>query len=68
MADCVIVRAYGRELDELRGEASRIARGSKIDWWIEHGDEGVRFCFENAETRKVFASICKNLAVQCTEA
>jgi hypothetical protein len=68
MADCVIVRAYGRQLDQLRGEASRIARGSKIDWWIERDHDGARFCFENAETKKTFASICENLAVQCIEA
>jgi hypothetical protein len=62
MADCVIVRAYGRQLDQLRGEASRIARRSKIDWWIERGHDGARFCFETT-----FASICENLAVQYTE-
>ena len=68
MADCVIVRAYGRQLDQLREEASRIARGSKIDWWIERDHDGARFCFENAETKRTFASICENLAVQCIEA
>ena len=32
MAHCVIVRASGGRLDQLRDEASRISRGSKIDW------------------------------------
>ena len=68
MSDCVIVRAYGRQLDELRGEASRIARGSKLDWWIEYGDAGTHFCFEDIEAKKAFTSICKNFAIPCIEA
>jgi hypothetical protein len=63
MANCVIVRASGRQLDQLRGEASRISRGHKVDWWIEHGEKGTHFCFEDAETKKAFASICDNFAV-----
>lgn len=68
MENCVIVRAYGRLLDQLRAEASRVSRGHKADWWIEHGDKGVRFCFEDAEAKKAFASICENLAISYTEA
>jgi hypothetical protein len=64
----LIVRAYGRQLDQLRAEASRIARGGKIDWWIEQADKGMRFCFEDAEAKKSFASIYKNFAVPCVEA
>ncbi|MGY8685956.1 hypothetical protein Q2941_50960 [Bradyrhizobium sp. UFLA05-153] len=67
MENGLIVRAYGRQLDRLRGEASRIARGSKIDWWIERGDAGTRFCFEPAEAKNAFASICENFAVACRE-
>jgi hypothetical protein len=63
MTNCVIVRAYGRQLDQLRGEASRISRANKIDWWIERGDQGTRFCFEDAETKKAFASICENFGI-----
>ena len=66
--NCLIVRAYGRQLDQLRGEASRIARGSEIDWWIEQADKGARFCFENAEAKEVLASICENFAIPCLEA
>lgn len=65
--NCVIVRAYGRQLDQLRAEASRIARGSKIDWWIEKADKGTRFCFEDAEAIKTFALICENFAVRCLD-
>ncbi|MCP3465654.1 MULTISPECIES: hypothetical protein [unclassified Bradyrhizobium] len=68
MKNCVTVNAYGRQLDQLRGEASRISRGNKADWWIERGDKGTHFCFEDAETTKVFASICENLAIPYREA
>ncbi|MGY4286450.1 hypothetical protein ACVWXO_005670 [Bradyrhizobium sp. LM2.7] len=67
-ANCLIVRAYGRQLDQLRGEASRIARGSQMDCWIEQADKGTRFCFEDAEAKKSFASICENFAVPCLDA
>lgn len=66
--NCLIVRAYGRQLDQLRAEASRIARGSKLDWWIERADIGARFCFEGAEAKQAFASICENFAIPCIEA
>jgi hypothetical protein len=67
MADCVIVRAYGRQLDQLRAEASRIARGRQVDWWIERGDRGTRFFFESAEAKKAFTSICDSFAVPYVE-
>ena len=63
-ADCLIVRAAGRQLDELRSEASRIAKGSKADWWVERTDKGARFCFESGEAKKRFSSFCENLGVQ----
>ena len=65
--DCLIVRAYGKRLDQLRGEASRIAKGSKVDWWIERADKGTRFCFEDAEAKKSFAAICESFAVPCLD-
>jgi hypothetical protein len=67
MADCVIVQAYGRQLDQLRAEASRIARGSQVDWWIDRGDKGMHFCFESAEAKRAFASMCDNFAVPYVE-
>jgi hypothetical protein len=60
---CLIVRAYGRQLDQLRGEASRIAKGNKIDWWIERSDQGTYFCFEDADGKKTFAAICEHFAI-----
>jgi len=64
----VTVRASGKQLDQLRKEASRISRGHKMDWWIERGDQGMHFCFESAETKTEFASICENLAISFREA
>ncbi|GLR91375.1 hypothetical protein [Bradyrhizobium iriomotense] len=66
--NCVTVRAYGRQLDQLRAEASRIARGTRLDWWIERADIGTRFCFEDAEAKRAFASICENFAVSFIDA
>ncbi|MGY8685619.1 hypothetical protein Q2941_49095 [Bradyrhizobium sp. UFLA05-153] len=66
--NCLIVRAVGSQLDQLRGEASRISRGNKIDWWVERGEIGTRFCFETAEAKRAFVSICQNFAVSCIEA
>ncbi|MET4207382.1 hypothetical protein [Bradyrhizobium sp. LA2.1] len=68
MADCVIVRAYGRQLDQLRAEAFRIARGRQIDWWIDRGDKGTHFCFESSEAKQAFTSMCDNFAVPYVEA
>jgi hypothetical protein len=66
MADthCLIVRAAGRQLDDLRSQASRIARGRKIDWSVDHSDKGACFCFEDAEAKQAFISFCENLGVQ----
>ena len=61
--NCLIGRVHGRQLDQLRAEAFRIAQGQKADWWVEHGDKGTRFCFENADAKQAFASICENLAI-----
>ncbi len=63
MTNFVIVRAHGRQLDQLRGEASRISRANKIDWWIERDVRGTRFYFEDAETKRAFVSICENVGV-----
>jgi hypothetical protein len=63
-ANCLIVRAFGRQLDNLRSEASRIAKGSKVDWWVERTDKGACFCFEDLEAKTAFVSICQNFGVQ----
>lgn len=63
MATYLIVRAFGRQLDELRGQASRISRGENVDWWVERGDQGIRFCFENAQAQQSFVSVCENFGV-----
>ena len=62
--NCLVVRAFGRQLDLLRGEASRIANGSKVDWWVDRTDKGASFCFEDAKAKSVFASVCTNFGVQ----
>lgn len=67
MEHCVIVRAYGRLLDQLREEAYFVSRGHRADWWIERGDHGARFGFESAEAKKAFASICETLAIPYRE-
>src|SRR3954454_7619258 len=54
--NCLIVRAAGRQLDLLRGEASRIAKGSNVDWWIDQAEVGTRFCFENTKAKRVIRS------------
>jgi len=59
----LIVKAAGRQLDLLRGEASRIAKESKGGWWIEHVDAGKRFWFEDANARDEFAVICDSFGV-----
>lgn len=60
--DCLIVRTAGRKPDDLRAEASRIAKTSEVDWSVERTDKGLRFCFEGSHLAKeMFASTCDNL-------
>ena len=66
-ANCLIVRAAGRQLDLLRGEASRIAKGAKADWWIDHVEVGKRFCFEDAEAKESFALACDSIGIPCRD-
>ena len=68
MTYCVIVRTHGRELDRLRGDASRIARDQKADWWVETRDEGAAFCFEDATAKNSFNAVCERDNIQYTEA
>jgi len=63
MASNIIVKAYGRWLDELRGAASRITRDEKFDWSVDGTDKGVRFSFKDARSRDIFAGFCTDLGV-----
>jgi len=54
----VVIEIRGKELDQLRGEAYRVARDAKTDWY-EPRDTGTAFCFENADVRDRFCSICE---------
>ncbi|WP_128918555.1 hypothetical protein [Bradyrhizobium nanningense] len=65
---CLIVHAAGRQLDLLRGEASRLAKESKLGWSTDRADVGTRFCFEDAEAKKAFAIVCDNFGVFSKEA
>lgn len=65
--NCLIVRAAGRQLDLLRGEASRIAKGSNVDWWIDQAEVGTRFCFENTKAKESFALACDNFGIPCQD-
>ena len=58
MSYCVVIEKRGKELDQLRGEAYRVARDAKTDWY-EPRDTGTAFCFENADVRDRFCSICE---------
>jgi hypothetical protein len=63
MNNSVIVRAYGRQLDELRGAASRIARERRVDWSVEAANKGTRFSFEDATSVAAFMSFCEDLGI-----
>ena len=65
--NCLIVHAAGKQLDLLRGEASRIAKGSKVDWSIDRADVGTRFCFEDAKAKEAFASACDSFGIPCRD-
>ena len=65
--NCLIVRASGRQLDLLRGEASRIAKGNKVDWWIDRIEVGARFCFDDSKAKDAFAITCGNFGIPCRD-
>ena len=58
MSYCVVIEIRAKELDQLRGEAYRVARDAKTDRY-EPRDTGTAFCFENADVRDRFCSICE---------
>jgi hypothetical protein len=39
----------------------------KIDWSVEAVDRGVRFCFDDSESKASFVSVCKHLGVFFTD-
>jgi len=63
---CVVVQARGKELDQLRGEAYRVSRDARVDWYVEPRDSGTAFCFENVDVRTRFCAICAKYNVACT--
>ena len=65
--NCLVVHAGGRQLDLLRGEASRIAKGKNLDWWIDRAEVGTRFCFEDAKAKESFALVCDNFGIACRD-
>lgn len=65
---CLIVRAAGRQLDLLRGEASRIAKASQAGWSTDKAEVGTRFCFEDAKAKKEFALVCDNFGIASNDA
>ncbi len=64
---CVVVRAYGKELDRLRGEAYRVSRDAKADWYAEPRALGTAFCFESANAMTRFCAICAQENVSYTK-
>ncbi|AJA61642.1 MULTISPECIES: hypothetical protein [Bradyrhizobium] len=65
--NCLVVHAAGKQLDLLRGEAARIAKGSKLGWWADRADIGTRFCFEDAKAKEAFALTCDNFGIRCQD-
>lgn len=60
---CLIVRAAGKQLDLLRGEASRIAKGAQAGWWTDRAEVGTKFCFEDVKARDTFALACDSFGI-----
>ena len=54
---CVVVHTVGKELDNLRGDAYRVARDASTDWYAEPRDLGTAFENANVRTRFWWASM-----------
>jgi hypothetical protein len=65
--NCLIVRAAGRQLDLLRGEASRIAKGANVGWWTDRAEVGTKFCFEDPQAKDSFALACDSFGITCRD-
>jgi hypothetical protein len=68
MTHCVLIRAQGKQLDRLRGEANRVAREAKVDWWVEAREQGTAFCFETARAKTSFTDLCEEQDIPYAEA
>ena len=64
---CLIVSATGKQLDLLRGEASRIAKDANAGWWTDRAEIGTKFCFEDAKAKDSFALACDSFGISCRE-
>jgi hypothetical protein len=65
--NCLIVRAAGKRLDLLRGEAARIAKRANAGWWTDRAEIGTRFCFEDSKSKELFALTCDSLGITCQD-
>lgn len=65
--NCLVIRAAGRQLDLLRGEAFRIAKSKNVNWWTDRAEIGTRFCFEDAMAKEAFALVCTDLGIPCRD-
>ncbi|SDJ64172.1 hypothetical protein SAMN05216338_105766 [Bradyrhizobium sp. Rc2d] len=65
--NCLIVRAAGKQLDLLRGEAARISQEANVGWWTDRAEIGTRFCFEDSKSKESFALICDRLGITCRD-
>jgi hypothetical protein len=62
---CVLVRVVGREMDDLRQAASRIARDCNSEWYSEPRAKGTAVCFETAHARTMFRAYCAKHDIWC---
>jgi hypothetical protein len=65
---CLIVGGSGRQLDLLRGEASRIAEGAKVDWWIDRAERSEHaFASKMQRQKRAFALACDSFSTPCRD-
>jgi hypothetical protein len=56
---CVVVHAVGKELDSLRGEAYRVSRDARGDWYAERRKSGI------ARAKQILCNLrCRKRKVQ----
>jgi hypothetical protein len=59
----VLVPLIGRQADQLREVASRIARSTKSDWSAEKRLTGTAFGFESPTARTMFCAHCAQINI-----
>jgi hypothetical protein len=64
---CLIVFAAGKQLDLLRGEASRIAKRNNVDWWSRSCSDRPALLLCGFEREKNFALTCDNFGISCRD-